>query len=80
MFKVKDIVYCDGCKIPVPLARRTSTGEMELIKFFNGKKSEIKVSYQSGSSFTITCTQCGMGHIFLHIEESISLNEKISLA
>jgi len=77
MFKIGDIIYCEGCKPPVPLARRVSMNEFELIKYIKGEKIKVKTSYEGGS-YTVTCEQCGMGHIFAHIKEGISIGDDVN--
>jgi len=76
VFNIGDIIYCGGCDPQVPLARRVSRNSVELIKFYNGKKVNMSVKFDG--QYTITCNECGFGHIFVNIIESIGINEKIS--
>ena len=78
MFQIGDIIYCGGCAKPVPLAKRVGREDFELIKFFQGEKIAINVSYDG--MYTITCEKCGFGHKFANIKEEISLNDTLAVS
>lgn len=68
----KTLIYCPNPECGKPIGKRQgNTWWFRQIN--NGKAVETKMEMkpQSGSSYKVSCTYCGFGHIFAIIEENI---------
>lgn len=79
MNQIGEIIYCGGCNPQIPLAKRVGMREFQLIKYDKGRKIQMTSSYQGDGLYKIKCDTCGFGHLFAVVEETIGVNEEVTL-
>lgn len=64
---------CFVCNCGIPIAKCLGEDKYQLLKYYNGKQTKIRVTYDS--MIRVKCETCGRGFAVLNLNEKIGVKD-----